>query len=198
MEFTYDENEISIEKVLNPLDDVALAFARCLGKLKYTYMSGYVAILFGRSRNSEDIDLFLEHLSRENFIELWGTLVKEGFECINAETAEEAYDDYLSKNTALRFAIVGTFIPNVEVKFPGKPLDEWSLGNRKRVRLNERTLYISPLEIQIPFKLHLGSDKDIEDARYLYKIFAEHLDSNVFESTMRSLGVSSTLRGYLE
>ena len=38
--------------------------------------------------------------------------------------------------------------------------------------LNGVTLYISPLEIQIPFKLYLGSEKDIEDA--ILKIRRQH------------------------
>jgi len=45
-------------------------------------ISGYVAILFGRSRASEDIDIFIEKLSYDRFLELWKAL-DEKFECLN-------------------------------------------------------------------------------------------------------------------
>jgi len=37
----------------------------------------------------------------------------------------------------------------------------------------------SSLELQIPFKLYLGSQKDIEDARHLYKVVQDHLDTKM-------------------
>lgn len=40
--------------------------------IKYVIVSGYVAILFGRSRISEDVDLLVEHISFEKF----GTVLK--------------------------------------------------------------------------------------------------------------------------
>jgi len=41
--------------------------------------------------------------------------------------------------------------------------------------LNEFDINISTSELQIPFKLYLGSEKDYEDARYLYQEFKEKL-----------------------
>jgi len=49
--------------------------------------------------------------------------------------------------------------------------------NRREVTLNSHRLFISPLELQIAFKLYLGSEKDIEDARFLYSLFIDKLDS---------------------
>jgi len=48
---------------------------------------------------------------------------------------------------------------------------------------------ISPLELQIAFKLYLGSDKDIEDAAYLYEIFSAHLSKFKIKHFMDILGV---------
>ena len=37
-------------------------------------------------------------------------------------------------------------------------------------------LNISPMELQIAYKLYLSGDKDIEDAIYLYEIFKERIN----------------------
>jgi hypothetical protein len=43
--------------------------------------------------------------------------------------------------------------------------------------------------MQIAFKLKLGSEKDFEDARHLYKMFKEHLNINKLKSHISELGV---------
>jgi len=42
-------------------------------------------------------------------------------------------------------------------------------------------MFIAPLELQIPFKLLLGTQKDIEDAVYLYQIFKSKIDIPLME-----------------
>ena len=64
----------------------------------------------------------------------------------------------------------------MEIKFPKNGLDEWAISNEISVFLNDYELNISPIELQISFKLFLGSKKDIEDAGYLYKIFKNNLN----------------------
>ena len=41
----------------------------------------------------------------------------------------------------------------------------------------EIIFFISPLEIQIAFKLSLGSDKDLEDSKDIYELFKEKLNN---------------------
>ena len=97
-------------------------------------------------------------------------------ECINAFNAKEAYHNYLSEGIPIRFSKKNEFIPNFEIKFPKIKLDDWTLAERKKVIINDYELFISPIELEIPYKLYLGSDKDIEDARFLYKLFKKYLD----------------------
>lgn len=61
MEIDISDQEIILNKELNDLDNLALDFIKILdGKaVKYVLVSGYIAILFGRSRSSEDIDMFM-------------------------------------------------------------------------------------------------------------------------------------------
>ena len=62
MEFKYTKNEISIkDKTISALDSLVIEFTSILNKYaKYVIVSGYVAILFGRSRTSEDIDIVVK------------------------------------------------------------------------------------------------------------------------------------------
>jgi len=71
------------------------------------------------------------------------------------------------------------------------------LANRKEVLFNGHRLFISPLELQIPFKLHLGSEKDIEDARHLYRMFKEKLNEKTLSSFSKKLKVEAAFRTYL-
>jgi hypothetical protein len=190
VEFTYENDVITLEKELSPLDEFTLAFTRILDKndIRYVLISGYVAILFGRSRSSEDIDLFIEKMDYVRFKTLWVALYGT-FECLATEDAKTAYDDYLNNGLALRFSVKGSYLPNMEIKFPKKEFDEVTLRKSLLVRLNGEELRISPLEVQIPFKLLLGSDKDIEDARHLYAVFSECLNEPAMEETMRKLEI---------
>ncbi|MBU2589983.1 MAG: hypothetical protein KKA65_01815 [Nanoarchaeota archaeon] len=199
MELKFEDNSIEFEKELNELDKFVINFTKILNELdiKYVIISGYVAILFGRSRNSEDIDIFIEKLDKDKFTELWEQL-SEKFECIIPKNIEEAYSDYLLKDTALRFATKDKFIPYMEVKFPKNSLDEYSLKERKEVILNNHQIFISPLELQIAYKIYLGSGKDIEDARFLYKLFKENLNLNLLNLFIQKLNIESKFKEYIE
>ena len=190
--------KIVLEKKLNSLDKFVLDFLSVLNTLEVNYVlvSGYVSILFGRSRSSEDIDIFIQRLDFKKFEIVWRALYKN-FECINTEDVKEAYEEYLVKDHALRFSSVGKFIPNMEVKFPKMELDEWTLENRKMVVLNKKILFVSPLELQIPFKLFLGSEKDIEDAKYLYNLFRDTIDMDLLKEFSRKLKIEDLFKRYL-
>jgi len=198
MEIRFLKDRIELEKELNILDKIVLEFVSLLDKsnIKYVLVSGYVSILFGRSRTSEDIDIIAEIMDFNKFSRLWEQIY-EKFECINTEDLKEAYEDYLTKNHALRFSKKDSFIPNVELKFPKAELDFWTLKERKKVLLNNTEIFISPLEVQIPFKLFLGSEKDIEDARHLFKLFKNKIDLQLLNEFNRKLKIESLFDRYL-
>jgi hypothetical protein len=199
MDFQYQKDAIIMQKELNSLDRFVLHFCTLLNRLeiRYVIISGYVAILFGRSRSSEDIDMFIEPLSWEKFSSLWKESSMK-FECLATNDAKGAYEEYLKKDTAIRFSYKGEYIPNMEVKFPKARLDMWSLDNRKRVRLNEDLLFISSIELQIAFKLFLGSEKDIEDAKHLYNLFSNYLDRDLLGAFLLRLEVVNQFKRYLK
>lgn len=165
---------IEIDKELNELDRFVLDFVNIMNSCEYVIVSGYVSILFGRARGSEDVDLIISPISEERLVKLFEKLEGEGFECINAD--KNSAFEYLSGKTAIRFARKGTAIPNMEVKFACSFLDNLSIKDRLLVRMGEAELFISPVELQIAYKrMCLKSDKDMEDARHLEVVFEEQL-----------------------
>lgn len=191
MELQFNRNKIIFNRELSVLDKLVLKFVKVLDKQKidYVIISGYVAILFGRSRNTEDIDMFVEEMPFEKFQKLWAAVEKEGFECIITSNPVEAYNDYLKTELAIRFALKGQMKPNFELKFPKTKYNKYSLSHKIEVLLYKQKLITSELELQIAFKLKLGSEKDFEDARHLYKVFKEHLDMGLLKNQIRELGV---------
>jgi len=199
MHFIYNKDFIEIkDKKLSKLDKFVFDFLKLIEKnVKYVVISGYVAILFGRNRSSEVIDIFIEKINFNKFNSIWNNITKD-FECINTNNVKNAYDTYLSEGLALRFAKKNTFIPNIEIKFPKVELDDWTLIERKKVIINKKFLYISPLELEIPYKLFLGSEKDIEDAAHLYNLFKDHLDIKIFTEFNRKLKTQNLFNKYIK
>lgn len=199
MEFEYSADRIVFDRELSPLDEFTLAFTELLDKTGtgYVLMSGYVAILFGRSRSSEDVDMFLERMDYGRFEKLWHAL-QERFICITTDSPRDAYEEYLKDGLALRFSAPDVFIPNMEVKFPKTAIDSMSMERRLTVVLNGRTLFISPIETQIAFKVSLGSEKDFEDARHLYKVFSKHLDRDELRLAIRNLHIEQDFIKYID
>ncbi len=153
-------------------------------------------ILFGSCAKGvftekSDVDIFIEHISFEKFLKFWSG-IEQSYECLNTGNSYEAYNDYLINHHALRIAKKGCFIPNIELKFVKNDLDRYSLENRKHVKLADRSLYLSPLELQIPYKLFLGSEKDIEDARFLFKLFKDNLNIVLLKMFLIKLKISDS------
>jgi len=194
MEFVFKSNLILFDKDLNDLDEFVIKFVSILDKNKVNYVlvSGYIAILFGRSRETEDIDIIIEKLNFEEFSKLWDSIVKE-FECLNTSSAKEAYTDFLLEKSSIRFALPGEFIPNMEIKFPKKEFERETLDNKIIVKGKDYSFSISNLEKQIAFKLFLGSEKDLEDARHLWNIFMENLDKKTIINKAKELNVSKDI-----
>lgn len=191
MELEFSGNTIRLGKELSELDRLVLRFVKILEKvgIEYVIISGYVAILFGRSRNTEDVDLFIGEMGFAKFMRLWHELEKEGFWCLNTSSPQKAYNDYLEEKLAIRLAVIDEMEPNFEVKFPKSRYNIYSLKHKIEVNMGAGKLMTSELELQIAFKLSLGSDKDFEDARHLYKIFKEHLNIELLKIHIMDLKV---------
>ncbi|ALM75481.1 hypothetical protein [Thermococcus barophilus] len=90
---------------------------------------------------------------------------------------------------SIRMARRGEIIPNAEIKFPKDFFHQEALKKRISVILNDKQIYISPIELQIAYKLYLGSDKDVEDAYYLYELFKENLNRRLLHDYAKRLDI---------
>ncbi len=175
-----NKKTIKIDREISDLDSFTLDFTKILEKnADYVIVSGYVAILLGRARASEDVDVIIPKIDFPKFQSLYTELKKNNFYCLNAEEVSTVYD-YLKDNLAVRFAKNDTIIPNIEMKWIKSDFDRFALENTIDVNLSKGKLRISHLELQIAFKEEvLKSPKDLEDARHLEKIAEGYLDNKL-------------------
>jgi hypothetical protein len=195
----YDGDRLVIEKeTLSNLDRLVLEFVSVLEdeEVEYVLVAGYVAILAGRSRSTEDVDVIIEPLDEERADALAAALVEAGF--WGVEEPLEAMFDRFSEGLATRVAPHGEAIPNVEVKQPRTDYDRRSLRDAVTAAFAGHEVRVSPLELQVAFKLYLGSQTDFEDAAHLYLALGESLDTTRLEAYVDELAVTDTydrLRG---
>ena len=185
MDIRYGGKTIWIDdKIITSLDRFVLDFIGLLGsQTGYVIVSGYVAILFGRSRGTEDVDILLPRLEGAAFGNLHDQLLKQEYEFLNAEDAPGLFD-MLVHGMGIRVAQKGRVIPNIELKFLKDETDRQVFRDRVEVNFSGSAVCISPIEIQIAYKLYLGSEKDVEDALYLWEIFREDLDKELLKNQM--------------
>ncbi len=198
MELERVDNKIIFKKKINALDELVVSFTDILDSLKidYVIVSGYVAIVFGRSRATEDIDILIEHISKEKFSELYADIAKKGWWIINTGEVDDAFD-MLRENYAIRVAKAKKVIPNFEVKFIKDHVDKYSIENKISVDIGIKTFLMSPIEMQIAYKCYLGSEKDIEDAYFLFSLFEKILDASELRELIGLLRAENNAKRYL-
>lgn len=183
-------NEIIIHKELSMLDESVLDFVDILARhnIKHVIVSGYVAILFGLDRMCDDVDILIQNTTFERFLKLWLELEKT-YECLDTQDPIDAYNGYLRYHHAIRIAKKGSIAPNFHIKFVKNEIERLSLKYRRSVNLDNRILFISPIEIQIPYKLFQGSEKDVDDARFLFKLFRDELNMAMLDRFLTELEI---------
>ena len=175
---------IAIEREPSWLDRLVMEFVRCLG-FNYVIVAGYVAILLGRTRTTDDVDVVVDAATGA---EVAARVDRCGFKPLTLGSNL----DYEFRHLSVRFYKPPAVLPNFEVKPPRSFYQRYALAQRIAVSIAGEVLYVSPLELQIAYKLWLGSDKDFEDAVFLYA-FAKWkgiLNHEELEAWARRLGVS--------
>ena len=124
MELTYEQKKIIIAgKIVTALDEFVLDFLKILEKYTdYVIVSGYVVILFGRARGTEDVDVIIRYMERSLFDSLYQKLTRKRYYFLNPEGPEGLYKR-LEEKLGIRIAEEDTIIPNIELKFLKDDLD---------------------------------------------------------------------------
>ncbi len=196
MEFEFSEGKIKFSKELSDLDRFVLKFVEILTSLKIRYIivSGYVPVLFGRSRSTEDVDMFIRDMEKNKFDELLEKIENSGLWIINTSDNTIAFQ-MLKEGDSIRVAEKNKAIPNIEIKI-AEDEDVWK--GTIEVTVNNFSIVTSQIESQIAFKFYLGSEKDIEDAVYLYELFKDKLDKKFLVEKCKELNVLGAMNKYIE
>lgn len=187
MEFTDDG--IVIDKPLNDLDELVLEVTGILdgADVRYSVVSGYVAVLFGRARATEDIDVIVERFD-EATAERVATVL-EAADFWGPAMPLDALHETLADDLPFRVAEDGHRVPNVELKFATDQYDRDTLENAFVVELAGESLRVGSLELQIAYKLGMGAQKDVEDAMHIYEVAGPNLNTAKLEEHVTTLGV---------
>ena len=190
MNIKFEDNEIILNKEPSIIDSSVLDFSDILKRnnIRNVLISGYIPILFGKIGEIDDIDILIQTISFEKFLKLW-LEIENTYECKNTSDPVDAYNAYLKNYHSVSISKKEGHIPVFKLKIIKNEVERYVLKYRRIVRLGERHLYISPIEMQISYNLSRGSDKEIEDARYLYNIFNEKLDKSLMDRYLKELKI---------
>ena len=178
-----------VEREPNQLDELAIRFSEILDQfdIKHVYIAGYVSILAGRARSTEDVDVLIERIDEETADELAETLDEKGF--WGPTMPLTSMYELLDNGDNIWIAPEDQITPHLEVKFARDEFDRASLQNAITARIGDEAIPIGPLELQIAYKLHLSAQKDIEDAVHLYTLFEQSLSLPRLEEWVTRLDV---------
>jgi hypothetical protein len=200
MNIKYKDNEIILNKDISHLDSSVLDFSDILKRnnIRHVLISGYIPILFGKNGEIENIDILIQNISFEKFLKLW-LEIENTYECKNTNDPVDAYNAYLKNYHSVSISKTEGNIPYFKLKIIKNEIDRYVLKYRKIIRLGERHLYISPIEMEISYNLSRASEKEIEDARYLYNLFNEKLDKALMDRYLKELKIpDESLETYLK
>lgn len=183
------DGELVVGREPNDLDDLASRFTAILDDegIEHAYVSGYVAVLTGRSRATEDIDVLLEPLDADRVDALAARLADAGL--WGPAMPLDSMAEMLAGGDPVWVARDGEMVPHVEVKFVRDEFDRASLENAITAHVGDATLPVGPLELQVAYKLYLGTRTDFEDAVHIHALFEETLRDRELERWVEKLGV---------
>lgn len=184
------EGVLVVGREPNHLDELAIEFSNLLNRfdINHVYIAGYVSILAGRARSTEDVDVLIENIDEETADDLASALAGEGF--WGAAMPLDSLYEMLANGDNIWVAPDGQVTPHLEVKFTRDEFDQASLKNAITAQIGDETVPIGPFELQIAYKLYLGAEKDLEDAVHLYAMFEESLSAGRLEEWVSRLDVT--------
>lgn len=185
----FEDGDLVIRRDPNRLDTLALEFSELLHALDidHVFVSEYVAILLGRSRANEHIDVLIEPIDTAEADTLVTALEAAGYWGPAMPLADRY--EMLSNGDNIWVAPDDQVTPHLEVKFVSDAADRATIDKAITARIGDGTLPIGPLELQIAYKLFLGSQNNLEDAVHIYTLFEESLRDDRLQEWVTKLGV---------
>lgn len=189
---TIDGDRLVVDREPNVLDELALAFSSHLDAvgIDHAFVAGYVAILAGRARATEDIDVLLEPTDTETAGQLATRLRESGF--WGPAMPLDALADALTAGDRIWIARDGEMAPRIDATPVRDTYDRASIREAIVAEVGGETLPIGPLELQIAYKCHLAADRDLDDAAHLLEQFGGSLNTTALETWVERLDVQET------
>ena len=162
------------------LDEFCIEFCKIVESYtEYIIVSGFMVIASGRTRGTEDIDMIIPRLKKEEFIRLHNDITKNKFVCIQSDNPDNIYDEYLVQNVSVRYTYKNRPLPEMEIKFVKDGLDNYQLKTKRKLPLTGLDIWFSSVNMNIAFKEeYLKSPKDMEDAQHLRKVYDNEINEN--------------------
>ncbi len=138
---------------------------------------------------------YLDSVGEDEFVRLCRAARERGFTLMQGDIESEesvgrVYRGYLAEGYGVRFMLRGLILPHVKAKLAATSLHRRALAGSVRVVVNEAyTTRISPLELQVAYKLYLATDKDVGDAVFLYTLFKNAINTEELSRRCGELGV---------
>jgi len=180
--------EVRVQRRETDLDKVAFKFAEALEKyeIRYAVVAGYVAVALGRPRTTDDIDFIVKVEDPKIIL---SSAEDAGFKLLTK--IENLERDF--QNTSIRFYLPPYYLPNVEVKRARNRHHFYAIENRIRFYIGKSSIYIGPLEHQIAYKLYLGTNKDLEDAYFIWRLLRNKLSMDEIKKWAKEIGAEGRL-----
>lgn len=184
----FSERKIVLDKEPSELDKFVFDFIDILKKhTDYAVVSGYVAIILGRIRGTDDLDVIVPKKTEEEFEKIINNIFDDGYWCINTDDAGEMYD-LLKTGHSIRIAKDGEVSPNFEIKFAKSESDFEALEKPLEVFMKGNSVKIASLELQIAYKeVVLKSEKDLEDAKHIRVVAEKYIDKKLIDEYKKRL-----------
>lgn len=181
---------LNVDREPNVLDALAIECSAIFDQheIDHVFVAGYVAILSGRARATDDIDLIIERTTPEVLSQVADAFESSGF--WGPATPLTDIHAVLEEGGRIWIAREDTTTPHLDITFPSDRYHRASLTNSIPARIGDATIPIGPLELQIAYKLNLGGRTDFEDAAHLFLLFEETLSTQKLEYWVEELGVT--------
>lgn|SRR3989338_3616534 len=183
--YIIDNGVIVIQRDLTELDIFVKDFLDVLKKhSSYLVVSGYVSICTGRTRGTEDVDILIPKMGKEEFGSLFNDLQKNNFWCYQGDSASSVYS-YIENLNSVRFARTDQIFPNIEcIPFDEtKKAKSFEFSHPLNIRVQDFQFNIPPIEFEILYKeIILKGKKDLEDATHLRTFFSDIVKKDKFKA----------------
>lgn len=188
----FEDGALVIEKEQSTLDERTFEFLAVLDAVDvdYVVVSGYVLLLTGRNRMTEDIDVILARSSRSVLQALADRLEDAGY--VATPPPIERLPSFIQASH-VDVSKEGRRVPSFDLSLADTQLERSAIADPLTVRFAGRDIPVAPLEQQIAYKLYMAGDPrewkgtDYEDALHLYRVFEERLNIAELERYVEAL-----------